>query len=31
MRTDQQTAPLKDFWDNPRPELLELLQSTPAG
>jgi hypothetical protein len=23
--------PLKDFWDKPQPELLNLLQTTPAG
>ena len=31
MRTDKQATPLKGFWDTPRPELLELLQATPAG
>ena len=31
MRTDKQTTPLRGFWDKPRPELLELLQATPAG
>src|SRR6202162_3061340 len=31
MRTDKQTTPLKGFWDKPQPELLELLQATPAG
>ncbi len=31
MRTDQQPAPVKDFWDQPQPELLKLLQADPAG
>jgi adenylylsulfate kinase-like enzyme len=31
MQTDTQTAPLKGFWDKPRPELLELLQAIPGG
>src|SRR5262249_20525708 len=31
MRTDKQATTLKGFWDTPRPELLELLQATPAG
>ena len=31
MRTDQRPAPLKGFWDKPRPELLQQLQTTPAG
>src|SRR6185369_697337 len=31
MRTDQRPAPFKGFWDKPRPELLQQLQTTPAG
>ena len=31
MRTDKQATPLSGFWDKPRPELLELLEATPAG
>ena len=31
MRTDTPTTPLKDFWNRPQPELLELLQATPGG
>ena len=31
MRTDLPATPLPGFWDKPRPELLELLQATPAG
>ena len=31
MRTDVQTTPLSGFWDQPQAELLELLQTTPAG
>ena len=31
MRSDKPVTPLKDFWNKPQPELLELLQATPAG
>ena len=31
MRTDKPTTPFRGFWDKPRPELLKLLQATPAG
>ena len=31
MRTDKLVTPLKGFWDQPQPELLSLLEATPAG
>jgi P-type Mg2+ transporter len=31
MRTDKQSTSVKNFWDEPRAELLELLRATPAG
>jgi len=31
MHTDKPTTPFRGFWDKPRPELLKLLQATPAG
>jgi P-type Mg2+ transporter len=31
MHADKQTTPLRNFWDKPLPELLELLQASPAG
>ena len=31
MPTDKQATPLSEFWDKPRPELLELLKATPVG
>jgi len=31
MHADKPTTSVKNFWDKPRAELLELLQATPAG
>jgi P-type Mg2+ transporter len=31
VQTDQSATSFRDFWDTPQPELLNMLQATPAG